>query len=454
VTRILVLSNLYPPHDYGGYEQSCADVMERLAARGHQVLVLTSDHRRPDRLDPGPAGDSLRGLGGAAGPGGADAGAGAFPVERTLRIYWDDQRLLVPPRRTRLAWERHNHRRLAAAFDRFGPEVVSVWNMGAMSFGLLEQLRHRAAPVVYAVCNDWTVWGPDQDAWMKGWADRPGQRRLARRLTGLPTEVGDLGASGTFLFVSDWTRRYAQEHSRWSYPDSTVVYSGVEASEFGAGAGAGAGTGTGAAAGNGNGNVGRRPWRWRLLFVGRLDPDKGAPTAVEALAQLPGPATLDVVGPGSASQRRELDSMVDRLGLSGRVRFSALPRAQLARRYQEADVLLFPSRWEEPFGLTPLEAMACGTPVVGTCLGGAAEYLRPGQNCLVVPREDPVALAAAVQQLAARPDLRERLAAGGSITASQLTTDQLADSFEQWLEWAARGRAGPRPAERILAAAG
>ncbi len=85
--------------------------------------------------------------------------------------------------------------------------------------------------------------------------------------------------------------------------------------------------------------------------------------------------------------------------------------------------MLFPVTWPEPFGLVPLEAMACGRPVVATATGGAAEYLRDGENCLIVPVDDPQSLAAAVQRLAADEALRAGLVAGGHATAARLTQD-------------------------------
>jgi len=417
VTRILALTNFYPPWSVGG-DRSAADVLERLARRGHEVSVLTSDWSDPtSRDDYRPAAD----------------------VRRALRLYWDDHRVVVPPRRRRAGMEWHNRRALDAALARSRPQVVCVWTMGALSMGVLHRLRDTGLPLVYAVCNDWLVWGPDQDAWVTGWADRPRLGRAAATLTGLPTTLPDIGASGTFLFVSDWTRRYAEERSRWSYPDSAVVYSGYEAEEFGP-----AGPADPATAGI------QPEWGGRLLFVGRLDPDKGPVTALEALARLPDGSTLTVVGPGHAEDRLALVGRAEELGLTRAVRFDQRPRSELAPLYREADVLVFPSRWEEPFGLTPLEAMACGTPVVATCLGGSAEYLHDRRNCLCVPAEDPAALADAVTELSADPALRARLIGAGRRTAAQLTTEALADSFEAWLEAAAGGFASGRPSARHL----
>lgn len=408
MARVLVLANMYPPHHLGGYELSCRDVMTRLARRGHEVAVLTTDTR-------------FAGVAGSDDP--------SIPVRRELRFYWDDHRLLDPPLRERLAIERHNQRRLRSALDELRPDVVSVWNMGAMSLGLLTTIAERGIPMVYAVCDEWPGYATRLDAWTRLFRDRP--RWLgtaAHAVTRLPVAPPDLGRTGAFCFVSAFARRRT-EAAGWTFPVATVVYSGIERSEFPAPP-----------------DAGTRPWRWRLLFVGRLDERKGLETLLRALPLLPDEATLDVVGPGDAEFRARVDRLVDDLDLRGRVRFDEAPRSELAARYASADAFVFPSEWEEPFGLVPVEAMACATPVIATGTGGSAEFLADGRNCLLVPIRDPAAIAAAVRRLAGEPELRRRLVDGGLATAAVLDTDRLADTFEAWhVAAASRFRDGVPP---------
>ena len=81
--------------------------------------------------------------------------------------------------------------------------------------------------------------------------------------------------------------------------------------------------------------------------------------------------------------------------------------------------MLFPSVWDEPWGLVPLEAMAVGRPVVASGVGGTREYLEDGVNALTVPPADPEAIVSAVRRLATDPALREQLRRGGAETAAR-----------------------------------
>jgi glycosyltransferase involved in cell wall biosynthesis len=94
--------------------------------------------------------------------------------------------------------------------------------------------------------------------------------------------------------------------------------------------------------------------------------------------------------------------------------------------------------------------MACGTPVVATGVGGSAEFLRDGVNCVLFPPGDPVALAAAVRRIHDDPELRRRLLDGGLRTVAQLDVGRLADVLEEWHVAAASRFADGRPADRRL----
>ncbi len=341
--RILTVGNMYPPHHLGGYELVWQGAVEDLRARGHEVAVLTTDHRRPGVPDTEQEG-----------------------VQRALRWWWRDFGFPRYGRRARRAVETHNAEVLDAALAR-SPDVVAWWSMGGMSLSLVERVRLAGLPAAGFVHDDWMLYGPRVDA---------GRGAV------------DLAAAARWVFVSEATRRRALEHH--DLPDTAVAHSGIDHRWVGAA-------------------EPPRPWRWRLLYVGRVDDRKGVATAVEALDLLPGEATLTVVGAGDVPEHPRV------------VHAGPHDRGELPAFYAQADAVLFPVLWEEPWGLVPLEAMALGRPVVATGRGGSAEYLRDGENALLFPAGAAEALADAVRRLAADEVLRERLRAGGEQTAARHT---------------------------------
>jgi glycosyltransferase involved in cell wall biosynthesis len=408
VVRVLALSALYPPHHFGGYELSCRDVLNRWQAQGHDIRVLTSDFRLTDVTTP--AGE---------------------PVDRSLRLYWRDHELWSPHPFTRMRIERHNQRVLTTTIDEFQPDVVSVWHMAGMSFGLLSTVIDRDIPMVGVTCDDWLDFGPRYDAWSRLFLDRPRIGRVVQRLTGVPTRLPDLGARASYCFVSETTRRYAEDKSRWSFPISTVVWSGIEDDEFPL-------------------RDSTPPWRWRLLFVGRIATAKGLDTIIRALPQLPDEAQLTVVGRGDPRLQAELETLATGLGVGDRIHWTSAERSELHRFYADADAVVFAPRWREPFGLVPIEAMACGTPVVATGTGGSAEVCLDGVNCLLFPPDDVDALVATLTRLAGDAALRENLRRGGVATAAELSNDRLAAVLEQWHVRAASRFADGVPDDRRL----
>jgi glycosyltransferase involved in cell wall biosynthesis len=376
--RILTVGNMYPPHHQGGYEVMWQAVVHAARERGHDVRVLTSDHREP----------------GVTVPDSAD-------VHRELRLYWSWEdyafRELGAVGRARL--ERAN----AAALDRhiasFAPDAVSWWAMGTMSLSLIERVRRRAIPASFAIHDDWLVYGFKADRWIRAWHGwRRAAAPVAERLLGVPTRV-DVPAAGPMVFNSAYIRRRARE-AGVDVDGAMVVHPGVDERFLVP--------------------AEPRPWGWRLLCVGRLDRHKGTDTAVAALEHLPPEATLTVVGSGDRSYVAELEHAAERLGASQRVAFAGFRSGEdLRSAYAEADAVLFPVRWEEPFGLVPLEAMGVGRPVVTTARGGSREFLADGENSLVVEPDDPGALAAAVGRLARDENLRARLREAGRTTAGE-----------------------------------
>ncbi|MET7947799.1 glycosyltransferase [Micromonospora sp. NPDC005324] len=148
----------------------------------------------------------------------------------------------------------------------------------------------------------------------------------------------------------------------------------------------------------------REPGRARILTVGRLVERKGFQTVIRAMELVPDAECVVVGGPPEGlletdPYARRLRALAESCGVADRVHLvGAVPREEMGRWYRSAD-LLVAAPWYEPFGLTPLEAMACGVPVVGTAVGGIRDTVVDGTTGDLVPARDPHALATAIQGL-------------------------------------------------------
>ena len=161
-----------------------------------------------------------------------------------------------------------------------------------------------------------------------------------------------------------------------------------------------------------------------VLQLGRMVPRKGIDTVIEGVAELAARhgvrARLLVVGgaapPGAGHDTAELRSLMaltERLGLEQQVTFTG-PKAQAELRYwySAADVFVT-TPWYEPFGITPVEAMACATPVIGAAVGGIKSTVVDGRTGYLIAPRDPVQLAGRLHRLYADPDHARKLGRAG-----------------------------------------
>lgn len=173
--------------------------------------------------------------------------------------------------------------------------------------------------------------------------------------------------------------------------------------------------------------------RFIALQLGRMVPRKGVDTVVEAIAHcnriLGEDSSLYVVG-GNSEEANELATpeigrlrgiaanhdIADRVVFVGR-----RARADLRLFYNAADVFVT-TPWYEPFGITPLEAMACSTPVIGADVGGIRYSVAHDETGLLVPPKDPIAVANALVRIKRNPDEACRMGSAGLARAQRLFT--------------------------------
>ncbi|MDP9845432.1 glycosyltransferase involved in cell wall biosynthesis [Streptosporangium lutulentum] len=160
-----------------------------------------------------------------------------------------------------------------------------------------------------------------------------------------------------------------------------------------------------------SGPVAPRESRRRVLSIDRIVPRKGLDTVLQAMRHLPEVELLIVGGAPEDDEVVRLSRMIDCYGLPDRVRLvGGVGRAEVPALMRSADVLVSVP-WYEPFGMVPVEAMACGVPVVASAVGGHLDTVA-GCGMLVPPRR-PRALTEALLDVLGRPHLRASLATAG-----------------------------------------
>ena len=195
----------------------------------------------------------------------------------------------------------------------------------------------------------------------------------------------------------------------------TVVPSGVDIEQF-----------------TPDGPVAEKGDRPRVLCVGRLVPRKGFDTVVRAMAAVPEAELVIAGGPaadelGSDAEAGRLLRLAERFGVADRVRLiGAVPRPDMPALLRSADLVVC-TPWYEPFGIVPLEAMACGVPVVASAVGGFLDTVVDGATGTLVPPRRPDRLAAAMRKLLSEPFWREAYGTAGVDRArSRYSWDRIA----------------------------
>ncbi|MBE9092766.1 glycosyltransferase family 1 protein [Tychonema sp. LEGE 07203] len=187
-----------------------------------------------------------------------------------------------------------------------------------------------------------------------------------------------------------------------------------------------------------------------VLYVGRFDPRKGIETLVRAVS-LSALRKADLklivgggwrVGESDGKERDRIGSIVEELGLSDITSFpGSLSREILPAYYAAADVCVVPSHYE-PFGLVAVEAMACGTPVVASDVGGLKYTVVPRETGLLAPPKNEVVFAGAIDRLLVDSVWRQQLGQAGRVRVQSYFSwdgiaSQLSQLYNQLLEQSA-----------------
>ncbi|MBE9010389.1 glycosyltransferase family 4 protein [Pseudanabaenaceae cyanobacterium LEGE 13415] len=353
--KILILTNLYPPQVLGGYERSIADFARLLQQRGHQVQVLTSDA-------PG-----LFGVHESRYP--------EPPIDRAFLLLgeWSSEGARHFDQETIRDRIQSNLQALNQSIDTFQPDVCFAGNLDFLEAGveLIDALLSRNIPIAHYVMNA-----------NPGYAPEFAPRRSSYR----------------YITCSNWIIHSLVEKG---YPiaNAQTIYPGADVETFY------------------QPELPKRD-RLRIAYASLVAPYKGADILVEALAILNASGiefSATIAGGTFLPEFVEaLKSFTDEEGLSDRIEFpGVLSRQQLRELYQTHNVLVFPSRFQEPFGISQIEAMAAGLTLITSGTGGAGEIVYHGEDGLLFESENALSLAEALSSLAANPEVWEQLAYKG-----------------------------------------
>lgn len=183
------------------------------------------------------------------------------------------------------------------------------------------------------------------------------------------------------------------------------------------------------------------PGAQAVAFVGSLTPIKGPDVLLEAWARVARPGRVLLVA-GDGPERARLEAQAARLGVAGSVRFLGFVPATRSGVLAAADVLALPSR-SESFPLTLLEAGLAGVPIVASRIPALEGLVEDGRTALLVPPEDPAALAAALERLLGDEPLARGLADAGLRWALGHRWEDVAARTEELLRSVVEGKASP-----------
>lgn len=367
--KILIISNLYPPKYLGGYEILCCQVTEELVRRGHDVVVLTSTYDKGEEF----------------------ACNEPSNVHRLLELYipFGSPGRLLRSRRWRTG--RKNHRITQDFIRKVNPDIVFLWS----------QLRLTLGPIRAALESNYPLAFTFNDENIAGFI--PSSFKLLPRL--LARYIFDNWVFPS-ITLTDVKFRYSTCISQRlkdnlltsgvGVENARVIYQGIPIEQF--------------PLKPDPGSIHTQP---RLLYVGQLLPYKGVHTLIEAAHKIAAleeykDVKVSIVGDGEDLYKEQLVNLAAEgpavITFYGRVNHS-----DLSRIYHEHDILVFPSIWQEPFGLSHLEAMASGVPVVSTNDGGHGEFLEDNINSLVFNKSDVNQLVSCLKKILHDEPLRKRL---------------------------------------------
>ncbi len=324
--KILFIQNFYKDNAFGGAELLCRDIMKGMISRGHRIAMLTS---------------------------GPESSSTEFDLRTNLQhvpVVHDEK--LLQTFRARMNWllvSRTNYFVTRRIIKQLKPDVIYLHNLEWVTTSPLLAAVDSGKRVVAHVHNHQYA-----ETW-KHLNNNRGQNIILRIFKLTPSMDG--------VHLIAVSRHIASALLEHGFPKERIhiIYNGLPAELL-----------------NQTSIKGIRVQK--AVYVGALSPHKGVHIAIEAIGYLKRQGMvlpLEIIGSaGRQDYLKELKELVSNSGLEKQVIFSGpLSRKEVVQRFQTAEILLFPSLWEEAFGLVAVEAMAAGAIVIGSNRGGIPEVI-------------------------------------------------------------------------------
>ncbi len=349
---IVLVTNLFPPQELGGYGRMMWEFAHGLIARGHKVRVLTSD---ATEFGKSPTPDEVE---------------MERHVLRTLRMTgtWVGGRPVALSDRIEIVRRlRDNSSRVRTAINKAGADLVLAGNIDFLGVHVLKPALEKKIPVLHALANAAPGYAPAEQPreahyWVAPCSDWNGE---------VFTQAGFTPARVETLYPGARIDRFF----RLFLPDTR---------------------------------------RLRICYASLMLPYKGANTLVHALGRLHAAGidfTAEIAGDApNAEFLQEMQDYVRTHGMEQKVRFTGfLDRRGLSALFARSNVLVFPSQFNEPFGISQVEALAAGLVVVSSGTGGAKEVIRDNVDGLLFSAGNDSQLAGKLTALARESELMARL---------------------------------------------
>ena len=371
--RILVVTNLFPPQELGGYGRMIWEFAQGLRVRGHSVRVLTG---QAGYLDKQPTVDEAEMEG---------------HVARVLDLTgsWRNGRTQAETDPKKVEARAHsNASKVLAAARKFNADLVLLGNLDFLGVQLVHALLAAGYPVLHALANARPGYAP---------AEQP--------------------ASPLYWVApcSNWNGQ-AYADAGYACARMETLYPGARLDRF------------------------YRPFlpatdRLRIAYASLVMPYKGAHVLVNALVRLHKVGidfTAEIAGDTTDPKFVEqLKAVCAAAGMTHKVSFPGfLDRNALGALFARSNVLVFPSQFDEPFGISQVEAMAAGLVVVSSGTGGAAEVVRHGTDGLLFKADDDAALATRLHGLATQKKAFAHLQQQGQMRALAFSVDGAVNRIE------------------------